>query len=361
MVAPLSSHADVWNDAVPDGDLYVRHTAAGQAPLLPLRFGFAVTPQLNFPNQSASLALYVRNRISGVGNQLFDRGVVDGLAVLRVQGKHLALKIHLHVFHSSLLLEGFLDAGGTEGTNHALDRRKDGFCAQSFTLLIGAARPAAPRSVRALCGFEQLNRIAVGVCQLNLFARRTRFHLVAELHPGFLKSFNARGKVPDTQDDPIPSARLLAFSARHWAGAGRARTTQKDVERTERYSCKRGKLLVLKFKAELLCVESDGARDVFRLVTRTPWKSSASACPARRGAPGPSEVVVPVVLVMIASLSALFITISGNDIPLFHQFGTAPISTEFEACYWFFSVTRQAEQECERDYVAHACFIHRSR
>ena len=70
--------------------------------------------------------------------------------------------------------------------------------------------------------FEKLNRITVGVFQLDLFTARTYFHVVAEIQAQFFERLNALWEIHYLKNHPIPSAGLLDAAVRHWAGTGRS-------------------------------------------------------------------------------------------------------------------------------------------
>src|SRR5947208_14681534 len=79
-------------------------------------------------------------------------------------------------------------------------------------------------------GLEQLDRIAVGILQLDLFPARADFHLIAKLQSSFSQLGNAGGQVPHLQDNPIPSARLLWTTVGHEPRPRRAGTTEDELE-----------------------------------------------------------------------------------------------------------------------------------
>lgn len=63
--------------------------------------------------------------------------------------------------------------------------------------------------------FEQLDCIAVGVFQLDLFAGRAHFHLVAKAQTGLLERLDERGQVRGAKHQAVPSARLLTPAIGH--------------------------------------------------------------------------------------------------------------------------------------------------
>jgi len=61
--------------------------------------------------------------------------------------------------------------------------------------------------VRSLSrGLEQLDWIAVRILQLDLFAARTDFHLVAQAEPCSLERLDASGHISHAKDKSIPAA-----------------------------------------------------------------------------------------------------------------------------------------------------------
>ena len=74
---------------------------------------------------------------------------------------------------------------------------------------------SATELVCSLRRLEQLDGIAVGVLQLDLFASRTHFHLIAKVNAGILQFLDTGFKTFDSQDDAIPSSGFLALTAGH--------------------------------------------------------------------------------------------------------------------------------------------------
>ena len=71
-------------------------------------------------------------------------------------------------------------------------------------------------SYRALSRrLEQLDRIAVGILDLDLFAARTRLQVVPKMEAGFLQGLDERWKIVDPKHDTVPSARFLLLAVRH--------------------------------------------------------------------------------------------------------------------------------------------------
>ena len=77
-------------------------------------------------------------------------------------------------------------------------------CSSSFTKDLANDGSTEP--------LEQLDRIAVGVEQLNLLASRANFHFVSKLEAGLLEGLDARRKIGNSKDDSIPAARLLTLT-----------------------------------------------------------------------------------------------------------------------------------------------------
>jgi hypothetical protein len=63
--------------------------------------------------------------------------------------------------------------------------------------------------------FVQLDRVSVGVLELDLAAAGAGLDLVAEPHPGPAQRGDHRLQIVDVQHDPVPAARLLAASVGH--------------------------------------------------------------------------------------------------------------------------------------------------
>src|SRR5262245_50932399 len=75
-----------------------------------------------------------------------------------------------------------------------------------------------------------------------------------------------RGKIGDTQDDSIPAAWLLALAAGHPSRAGRSRTAEQEVKRSERDIGEGREFLVLERESEVLGVELGGATYIADLI-----------------------------------------------------------------------------------------------
>src|SRR6267142_2180712 len=101
-------------------------------------------------------------------------------------------------------------------------RRRHGRSPIPQPLWVAAATVAQHRSsndhVRLASRFEQLDRIAVGIFQLDLFAARAYFNLIAKMKPSLLQRFNPRRKIGNLEDHPVPAAGLLLATIWHWPG-----------------------------------------------------------------------------------------------------------------------------------------------
>ena len=73
---------------------------------------------------------------------------------------------------------------------------------------------------------EQLNRIAVGIFNLNLFAARAYLHFISKMQTGLFQLSDARWQIPHLKEHTVPSAGLLLTAIRHWSGPGCPRTAQ---------------------------------------------------------------------------------------------------------------------------------------
>ena len=106
-------------------------------------------------------------------------------------------------------------------------------------------------------GLEQLNRITIGIFDLDLLAARTLLHRVPKMEAGFLQTVNERWKVDHAKHDPVPSAWFLLLTVRHWPRSRRLRAAEQNLRVAERDACERGKLLVFEREAEVRGVERD--------------------------------------------------------------------------------------------------------
>jgi hypothetical protein len=65
------------------------------------------------------------------------------------------------------------------------------------------------------CRLEELDRVAVGIFELNLSTTRAGFHRITERQPRFLEPLNLTSDVSHTQHDAIPSAGFLTPPVGH--------------------------------------------------------------------------------------------------------------------------------------------------
>src|SRR5947207_8266932 len=65
---------------------------------------------------------------------------------------------------------------------------------------------------------EQLNRIAVGILNLNLFAARAYLHFISKTQTRLFQVSNARRQILHLKKHTVPSAGLLLAAIGHWSG-----------------------------------------------------------------------------------------------------------------------------------------------
>ena len=116
---------------------------------------------------------------------------------------------------------------------------------------------------------EQLERIAVGIFQLDLLAARAGFHPIAETQACLLQLFDRRRKIGHLEDDPVRSARSCARPS----GIGRdpqgSRTAQDQPEIRNRNLGKGRRMLLVQLEAQLPRMNPDrGER------SGVPWRAS---------------------------------------------------------------------------------------
>ena len=73
---------------------------------------------------------------------------------------------------------------------------------------------------------EQLNWIAVGIFNLNLFAARAYLPFISKTYTRLFQLSNARRQILQLKKHTVPSAWFLLTAIRHWSGPRCARTTQ---------------------------------------------------------------------------------------------------------------------------------------
>jgi hypothetical protein len=73
---------------------------------------------------------------------------------------------------------------------------------------------------------EQLNRIAVGIFNLNLFAARAYLHFILKTQTRLLQVSDACRQILHLKKHTVPSAGLLLTAIGHWSGPSCPRTAQ---------------------------------------------------------------------------------------------------------------------------------------
>ena len=77
---------------------------------------------------------------------------------------------------------------------------------------------------------EQLNRIAVGIFNLNLFAAGAYLHFISKTQTRLFQVSNARRQILHLKKHTVPSAGLLLTAIGHWSGPRCPRTAQDQLE-----------------------------------------------------------------------------------------------------------------------------------
>src|SRR5688572_3841016 len=127
-------------------------------------------------------------------------------------------------------------------------------------------RGSSPILFRLLGGFEELDRIAVGILDLDLPAARTGLHLITQPHPVFRQRVYEGRKISDAQDHSIPSAGFLRLTAGHGPRSRCAWPAEQQHVFPERDARERRKLLMLQLEAKMVRIEGDRAGDILHLV-----------------------------------------------------------------------------------------------
>src|SRR5688500_2216282 len=125
---------------------------------------------------------------------------------------------------------------------------------------------ASVASVPLSSGLEELDGIAVGIFDLDLFAPGTALHLVPKAMSGFFQRLNERREIADPQHDPVRSARLLLLTVRQRPGARGLWAAQQNLRVAERHTRERGQLLVLERETKIVRIERNGASHVLHLI-----------------------------------------------------------------------------------------------
>ncbi len=89
---------------------------------------------------------------------------------------------------------------------------------------------AEHRPLLTLSWLEQLQRVAVRIIDLDLFAAGPYFHVVAEVQTSTSQLIDSSGQVLDLKDDSIPSSWLLMAAIGHWPRARGPWTTKNEFE-----------------------------------------------------------------------------------------------------------------------------------
>src|SRR5687768_15193942 len=116
---------------------------------------------------------------------------------------------------------------------------------------------------------EELDRIAVGILELDLPAARSDLHFVAEVQPRFLQRPDLRREVRDLEDYPVPTAGFLSAPIGQRTRSRCPRPAQQDLEIADRDARECRQLLRFQLEAELPGIEGDGAADVLHQVPDT--------------------------------------------------------------------------------------------
>jgi hypothetical protein len=122
----------------------------------------------------------------------------------------------------------------------------------------------------SVSGLEQLDRIAVGIFQLDLFAARANLQLIAKMQAGLPEGIDTSRKIAHLKNNSIPAAWLLATTVRHGARAGSTRAAENQFQIADRYLSESRQVLVLQLKPHLLRVEVDRATDILDLISDAP-------------------------------------------------------------------------------------------
>src|SRR5687767_3562074 len=112
----------------------------------------------------------------------------------------------------------------------------------------------------------QLDRIAVGIFDQDLFAARTRLCLVSKAHASLLEGGDLTGEIVHGEHDTIPTARLLPSAVGHRSRSGAAGAAQDEAKVSAADIGESGAALHPGLEREPLGVEGDGSFDVAHLV-----------------------------------------------------------------------------------------------
>jgi hypothetical protein len=117
---------------------------------------------------------------------------------------------------------------------------------------------------------EQFNRIAVWIFDLNLFAARTDFHLIAEACSSVLEFTDEGRQFLHVKDDTIPPTRLLLAAIGQIPGAGRPRTAEYELKIPDRNLPESGQVLPVQIETKYFGVKGNRALNILDLIPKAP-------------------------------------------------------------------------------------------
>src|SRR6478752_8687687 len=84
---------------------------------------------------------------------------------------------------------------------------------RAYFLIPDVASPGLTRP--SLGSFMQLNRVSIGIFDLNLAAAGPSLHLIPEADPSCLQGIDSRGQAVYIEDDAVPATRFLTPAVGH--------------------------------------------------------------------------------------------------------------------------------------------------
>src|SRR5262249_37771636 len=129
--------------------------------------------------------------------------------------------------------------------------------------------------------FEQLDRIASWIFNLNLFAARADFHFISKTHTCLFQVRNAQRQILHLKYHAVPSSWLLLTAIGHWPRSRSAGTAQDQLEATNRNQAKSRQVLHIQIETKRLCIESNCLPNIFNLISNTPKPHNESPCRMR--------------------------------------------------------------------------------
>ena len=127
--------------------------------------------------------------------------------------------------------------------------------------------PGSKRREQTLSsGFEQLDRIAIGVFQLDLLASRAYFHFIPKMQACLLQFFDPGRKIGYPKNHPVPPSGFLMMTVRHHARTRRSRSAEKNLDVFDRDGRELRQLLMFQLETKLPGIELDGVTHVLDLV-----------------------------------------------------------------------------------------------